>query len=87
MNMDKMESNDFLAMLSPPSFDVLSTPAPRYVNTEVFEDNQARPQAAGTSNGYLFMGGSKIFSPRLESDDIFNFSPELRKQRNLGKYL
>ncbi|KAH1027653.1 vascular endothelial growth factor receptor 1-like isoform X2 [Dendroctonus ponderosae] len=84
MNMDKMETNDFLAMLSPPSFDVLSTPAPRYVNAEVFDDNSVRPQTAGTSNGYLFMGGSKIFSPRLETDDIFNFSPELRKERTLG---
>ncbi|KAH1020659.1 hypothetical protein HUJ04_010276 [Dendroctonus ponderosae] len=70
MNMDKMETNDFLAMLSPPSFDVLSTPAPRYVNAEVFDDNSVRPQTAGTSNGYLFMGGSsQELRPILHSNN------------------
>lgn len=80
MNVEGMDKNDYLAMLSPPSFDVLSTPAPRYVNTEVFNSPLEE-----IGEGYLSMGSGEVFSPRSQDDDVFTFRSERGKEPNMGK--
>ncbi|XP_066150407.1 vascular endothelial growth factor receptor 1-like [Euwallacea fornicatus] len=73
-NVEDKEGSDYLGMLSPPSFDVLSTPAPHYINAEVFptSDNETRPQ----SQEYLSMDS--------KSHDVFNFHAGKRRETNIG---
>ncbi|KAL1506846.1 hypothetical protein ABEB36_006133 [Hypothenemus hampei] len=77
MNLDKMEETDYLGMLSPPSFDVLSTPSPRYANAEVF-------QTPSVGEGYLPMSASKVNSPRIDDVDVFSFNTDKRRNTNMG---
>ncbi|CAH1128807.1 unnamed protein product [Ceutorhynchus assimilis] len=67
MNTEKLEDDDYLAMLSPPSFDVLSTPTGLYANGET--SRQQLP-------GYTFMGANGIFSPRPLGENVFDFKEE-----------
>lgn len=80
MNVEDMDKNDYLGMLSPPSFDVLSTPAPRYVNANVII-----PLLDEIAQGYTSMGSSEVFSPRSQDDDVFTFRSEREKEPNMGK--
>ncbi|XP_060530619.1 vascular endothelial growth factor receptor 1 isoform X2 [Cylas formicarius] len=84
INTQKFEENDYLAMLSPPSFDVLSTPPPHYANESVVgvAKTANRSQTDSVADGYLFMGGNTIFSPRVNDDSVFDFNLSRRKNTN-----
>lgn len=59
MNTKRLEDgeSDYLAMLSPPTFEVLSSP--QYVNDDVIVPPEE------DSEGYLSMQPNLIFSPRV----------------------
>lgn len=83
MNTEKLEDEDYLAMLSPPSFDVLSTPTSNYNNAEMFA--RTRSTGSGFPGGYVPMGTNTIFSPRIVEDEVFYFDNK-RQGGNLGTY-
>lgn len=83
MNFEKQEDNDYLGMLSPPTFEVLSTPAPNYANAEMFASH-GDPKSPSSPEGYMYMGKNQIFSPKIQTDDVFSFQTSRRKDR--GKY-
>ncbi|KAF7266631.1 hypothetical protein GWI33_020129 [Rhynchophorus ferrugineus] len=81
MNTQKIEGEDYLAMVSPPSFDLLSAPSPHYVNEGV---NTVIP-ASRSPEGYTFMGANTIFSPRLQESGVFDFNIANRTDGNTAK--
>lgn len=67
MNTQRLEDghSDYLAMLSPPDFETMSSPH-NYVN-----DTVAVPEQ---TSGYLLMKPANIFSPReIDDDNVFVF--------------
>ncbi|KAJ8949908.1 hypothetical protein NQ318_010542 [Aromia moschata] len=75
MNTQRIESgeSDYLAMLSPPTFEVLSSP--HYVNENVCQEPLE-------DSGYLSMKPNTVFSPRLEDGQVFDFNISNRKHLN-----
>ncbi|XP_063923158.1 vascular endothelial growth factor receptor 1-like isoform X3 [Zophobas morio] len=65
MNTQRLEEghSDYLAMLSPPNFENLSSPR-NYVNDLAPSDD---------TSGYLSMNSAHIFSPRADEDRVFSF--------------
>ncbi|CAH1956241.1 unnamed protein product [Acanthoscelides obtectus] len=63
-------SNDYLAMVSPPTFEAIATP--NYQN-DMVTDQQFEDQ------GYMSMKPNTIFSPRYDEGQVFDFSPNNRK--------
>lgn len=77
MNTQRLENgqNDYLAMLSPPDFENISTPH-GYVNDPQF----APPDQP---EGYLCMKpAANIFSPREANENVFTFDVANRKQKD-----
>ncbi|XP_066150406.1 vascular endothelial growth factor receptor 1-like isoform X2 [Euwallacea fornicatus] len=70
MNTQKLEQ-DYLAMLSPPTFEALSTPPVHYYNDEVFRP--LKSSAMPTPEDYLDMNSKQIFSPRNPAENVFSF--------------
>lgn len=79
MNTQRIENgqNDYLAMLSPPNFENLSSP--HYMNDSVFPPPQYDQT---TEDGYLCMKPASIFSPRLEDGEVFTFDANNKKQKS-----
>lgn len=78
MNTQRIENssqNDYLAMLSPPDFENLSSP--HYLN----ESSGSQSNETGP-DGYLCMKAANIFSPRLEDDEVFTFDANNRKRKD-----
>ncbi|XP_050295851.1 vascular endothelial growth factor receptor 1-like [Anthonomus grandis grandis] len=71
MNTDKLDE-DYLAMLNPPSFKMLSSPASYYTNSDVLSS-----RTICESEGYLSMSPNDIFSPRHHG--VFRFEFENQK--------
>ncbi|CAH1110876.1 unnamed protein product [Psylliodes chrysocephalus] len=69
MNTKMLDKNDYLAMLSPPTFEAVLSP--HYVNGMV------TPQS---SEGYMSMNSSTIFSPRIANDEVFDFTTASRRK-------
>lgn len=86
MNNENMNNTDFLGMLSPPSFDLLSTPSPRYVNVENSTDDQSILKTGGTPDGYLCMDINDKPIRQNKNDNIFKYGPEGRYRPNMGEY-
>ncbi|XP_072392204.1 vascular endothelial growth factor receptor 1-like isoform X2 [Diabrotica undecimpunctata] len=71
MNTKMLEGqNDYLSMLSPPTFDVIVSP--HYVN-------DIMTQQPAPDEGYMSMKPNTIFSPRITEDEVFNFTISNRK--------
>ncbi|XP_008191844.1 vascular endothelial growth factor receptor 1 isoform X1 [Tribolium castaneum] len=72
MNTQRLEDghSDYLAMLSPPNFENLSTP--QYVNDLPHSDN---------TPGYMCMKSANIFSPRVDDARVFDF--DVNKTRSV----
>ncbi|KAG5886437.1 hypothetical protein JTB14_035727 [Gonioctena quinquepunctata] len=71
MNTKRKEEgkSDYLAMLSPPTFEALSSPL--YVNDMVTQQS--------ADEGYMSMQPSTIFSPRVTDGSVFDFNINNRK--------
>ncbi|KAB0799991.1 hypothetical protein PPYR_07871 [Photinus pyralis] len=82
MNTQRIEAghSDYLAMLSPPDFEHLSSPH-HYVNDDVHLNGNIPGM---DTPGYLCMKPSSIFSPREQCDTVFNFDVDNsnRKHKN-----
>ncbi|XP_018563787.1 vascular endothelial growth factor receptor 1 isoform X2 [Anoplophora glabripennis] len=65
--------SDYLSMLSPPTFEALSSP--HYVNEMVGQESLE-------DSGYLSMKPNTIFSPRAEDGPMFDFNVNNRKHLN-----
>ncbi|KAJ8976163.1 hypothetical protein NQ317_002051 [Molorchus minor] len=74
MNCHRLEAgeNDYLAMMSPPTFEALSSP--HYMNEHALQNYSCE-------SGYMSMKPD-VFSPRLEEDKVFDFSVANRKHLN-----
>uniref|UniRef100_A0AAR5NYT4 Protein kinase domain-containing protein n=1 Tax=Dendroctonus ponderosae TaxID=77166 RepID=A0AAR5NYT4_DENPD len=83
MNNENMNNTDFLGMLSPPSFDFLSTPSPRYVNVESPTDEQPIPKTGGTPDGYLCMDINEKPIRQNKNDNVFKYGPAGRYTPNM----
>ncbi|KAF2903028.1 hypothetical protein ILUMI_03160 [Ignelater luminosus] len=83
MNTQRLEEgqSDYLAMLSPPDFEHLSSPH-TYVNDEI--QPNASPNSMDTP-GYLCMKSAHIFSPRLDQENVFNFDVEANNKKHNGE--
>lgn len=73
MNTQRLEDHDYLAMMSPPNFENLSSP--QYVND--LPENQDTP-------GYLCMRPVNIFSPRADDERVFDFDVNKTKDKEGG---
>ncbi|XP_066251648.1 vascular endothelial growth factor receptor 1-like [Euwallacea similis] len=70
MNTQKLDQ-DYLAMLSPPTFEALSTPTVHYYNDEVFRPLKLSvPHTLETNED---LSSKQIFSPRNPSENVFSF--------------
>ncbi|KAF5286422.1 hypothetical protein FQR65_LT12603 [Abscondita terminalis] len=80
MNTQRLEDgqSDYLAMLTPPDFEHLSSPH-HYVNDDVIPTNS--PTVMDTP-GYLCMKSSHIFSPRENDATVFNFDLDNTNKKN-----
>lgn len=76
MNTQRIQEgqSDYLAMISPPDFENLSSPH-NYVNDMPVNSLQS-PEASG----YMFMKPANIFSPREADDNVFKF--DINKPNN-----
>ncbi|XP_023029906.2 PDGF- and VEGF-receptor related isoform X3 [Leptinotarsa decemlineata] len=74
MNTKRIEEgqNDYLAMLSPPTFEALSSP--------LCVDDKGLNQSA--DEGYMSMKPCAIFSPRTAEGQVFDFNIHNRKHSN-----
>nr|XP_023029901.1 vascular endothelial growth factor receptor 1-like [Leptinotarsa decemlineata] len=74
MNTKRVEEgqSDYLAMLSPPTFEALSSP--------LCVDDIASQQSA--DEGYMSMKPTSIFSPRVTDGNVFDFNMHNRKHSN-----
>lgn len=83
MNTQRLEEgqSDYLAMLSPPDFEHLSSPH-TYVNDEIKPNASPNPM---DTPGYLCMKSGLIFSPRLQEENIFNFDVDANSKKHNGE--
>ncbi|KAF5277866.1 hypothetical protein FQA39_LY06018 [Lamprigera yunnana] len=80
MNTQRLEAgqSDYLAMLSPPDFEHLSSPN-HYVNNDIRPDVSPAPVE---TPGYLCMKSTNIFSPRDNPETVFNFNIDNTKKHS-----
>lgn len=81
MNVEQMDGqNDYLAMLSPPDYGNLASPAPQYVNDIIVPASKSSPQEPNSAEatGYLRMD---IFSPK-PADAVFDFDLHKKQKMN-----
>ncbi|KAF2903029.1 hypothetical protein ILUMI_03161 [Ignelater luminosus] len=83
MNTQRFEEgqSDYLAMLSPPDFEHLSSPH-TYVNDGVLPN--ASPDSVDTP-GYLCMKSTHILNPRREQENIVNFDVDANNKKHNGE--
>lgn len=96
MNTQRLEEgkSDYLAMLSPPDFEQLSSPH-HYVNDDVRPDTiPTSPASPDESNqnqnpidtpGYLCMKPMQIFSPRQFDKNVFSFDLDKKHKNSNGE--